>query len=188
MRLRPALPLITGLLLSSRVASPDAGPQRESLPFLGPIPEDGSKPPTQAEWAAALDLEGSPPSASECTLRRVREWIRFRCVADKLIGPELLAGTASEIAYSNLADACPAGAPADGNYFEQVMVCNARIEIVFPLRRGDRRLFQVLRQGFNGYNPFTGGNYATVEVRSVLSVAWVADEPGPEVATTQYGP
>ncbi len=187
MRLRAALPLIAGLLFSSRVASPDDGPDAgakpESLPFLGPIPAEKSPPPTLAEWTAALDIGGV--RASECKLRRVREWIRFRCVADKLIGAELLGGTASEVSYSNRADACP---PAEEgyDYYAQEMLCNARVEIVFPLRRGDRRFFQILRQGKNHGDP-TRGTLPSVEVRTVLEVAWVADEPLPVVVAEQYG-
>jgi len=209
--LRAALPLIAGLLLSSRVASPegapDAGVKRESLPLLGPIPEERSRPPTLAEWTAALDIGGipprrpltmgaapgsapAPPRSSECKLRRVREWIRFRCVADKLIGAELLAGTASEVSYSNMSDACPPAVAADDQadpYRDQTMVCNARVEIVFPIRRGDRRFFQILRQGPNEWSGVIG-RFATVEIRSVLEVAWVAEEPLPVVVTAQYGP
>ncbi len=186
MNLRPALPLVAALLLSSRVASPgdvpEAGAPRETLPLLGPLPEAKSPPPTLAEWTAALDIGGlGMPRA--CTLRRVREWIRFRCTGDKLLGPELLAGTASEVFFSNVSDECPPVPEAEQNYWlprDHPMTCNARIEIVFALRRGDRRLFQIVQQGIDEVNN-GGEHHQTMAVAYFLSAFWVAGEPLPEV-------
>src|SRR5262245_26078946 len=145
MKIRTASPVLFCLLLSSRAASPedapDAGVKAESMPFLGPIPEEKSKVPTVAEWNAATDIGGRYADRNECKLRRVREWLRLRCAGENGLGAELLAGTKGEVSFFNAVEekTCT---ETDPGFPQSERTCKTRVEIVFPVRRGDRRFFQ----------------------------------------------
>jgi hypothetical protein len=51
-------------------------------------------------------------------------------------------------------------------------------EIVFPVRRGDRRVLEWSTFG-DGYN-----GPESIDVAFLLSESWVADEPGPVILTS----
>jgi hypothetical protein len=189
MKIRRALPVLFCLVLSPRAASPegppDAGVSGESMPLLRAIPEEKSKTPTLAEWNAATDIGGKFAEASSCKLRRVREWLRFRCEGENGLGVELLAGTKTEVAFLNTVDegTCTK-VPLEQPYLAPI--CKTKVELVFPIRRGDRRFFQIVRRRErNRWNVMVGFQPA-VAVEATLSAAWVEDEPSPVVVTKQY--
>jgi hypothetical protein len=188
MKIHRALPVLFCLVLSPRVASPegppDAGAMGETMPLLRGIPEEKSKSPTLAEWSAATDIGGRFEDASICKLRRVREWLRFRCEGENGLGAELLGGTTTEVAFFQAVDEGTCTKVADAQPY-LVPICKTKVEIVFPLRRGDRRFFQVLRRGDNSWSPMTDF-WPSVVVAATLSAAWVEDEPSPVVVTKQY--
>ena len=70
MKIGTALPVLLCLALTSRVASPDdpkdAGAPAESMPLLGPLPEEKSKVPSLAEWNIQTDLAQLAPYAFAC--------------------------------------------------------------------------------------------------------------------------
>jgi hypothetical protein len=173
MKIRRAFPVLFCLVLSPRVASPE-----------GP-PDEKSKAPALAEWNAATDIGGKFEEASSCKLRRVREWLRFHCEGENFLGAELLGGTTTEVAFFQAVDE---GTCTKVALNEQVLapICKTKVEIVFPLRRGDRRFFQIVRRGrYNSWSPMTDFRPMVV-VGATLSAAWVEDEPSPVVVTKQY--
>jgi len=180
MKLRLILPALASLLLLSSVAVPDdagtgadAGPTFESLPFPGPVPAEKSKPPTFAEWQAERDLS-SPVSPFQCGVRRVREWMRFRCEVFATNSIDLVAGNQNDVFFS-----VKSGGGSCTNDPMEGQICWDAVEAVFPIRRGDRRFFQITRRTGGGY--YMPGSGPMVEPFAVLSEIWVEDEPGPVI-------
>ncbi|MDI1446440.1 hypothetical protein [Polyangium sp. 6x1] len=188
MKLRSLLPAFAALSLLSSVASPEdvpdaspgdagadaeAAPPAESLPFLGPVPAEKSKPPTFAEWSAAKDLDAASRSYF-CSVRRVREWLRFRCEVLNSNSIDLVAGNTNDVFFS-----VKQGGGECTSDPDQGQICWDAVEVVFPLRRGDRRFFQITqRTGGAYYMPGSGPMFQPVVG---LSEMWAEDEPGPIV-------
>lgn len=185
MKIHVALPLIAaGALLAGADAGADtdAGADAdagavaatgEELPFLGPVPQERSKPPTIAEWDAAKDIS-APGLAGYCWLRRVREWLRARCEVRPGNTIDLVAGKSADVYFS-----VKIGGGLCVPDEQEGQICWDLMEAVFPLRRGDRRLFQWTLKGFSSsYGGLTGDG----ETFLVLSEVWLDDEPGPTVA------
>jgi hypothetical protein len=196
MKIRVVLPLLVSAASFSDIAAPeapadggaesDAGVARESMPFLGPVPEEKSKPPTLAEWNTEKDIGGHFSDGYECKLRRVREWIRFRCEGTNGLGAELVAGTPTEISFFRAVEENTCVPPEESVAMYKATVCKTRVEAVFPIRRGDRRVVQVVAQrDSNSWTPMLGF-YPDNFVRAVISAAWVEDEPSPVVVMKEY--
>jgi hypothetical protein len=97
-----------------------------------PLPTEKSKTPTLAEWTAAprVRLTRMSPGVG-CSAKRVREWVKIHC--DKqTAGLRLIAGSTDGIAPE----------PIGENIFSTL---GRFSEIVFPVRQGDRRVFELLR-------------------------------------------
>jgi len=186
MKARLSLPLSFALLLVSAVATPedaeppvDAGASDgapadggsaslEMLPLLTGVPETPSKPPKPAEWAAAEDIVAS--HFTSCAVRRVREWLRVRCQLRSTASIEVVAGSGKDVYFSILS--------GKGSCYpdeEQGEICEDQDEVVFPMRRGDRRFLQFSRRAL-GYGM---GMSTTGDV--LVSEYWLEDEPGPVV-------
>jgi hypothetical protein len=208
MKSRAVLPVLASILLGALPASPDAVPptpsvpagveapadagavadadggtgavaKDESFPFVGPVPTEKSKPPKAAEWQAARDLGGST-RLSSCSVRTVREWMRVRCEIERAISVDLVAGNQNDVYFSLL----PGGGACTTDEVEG-RVCADAVEVVFPIRRGDRRFFQIGMMVFN----VGGGSYQGVslvrETFALISETWVDDDPGPIVTFSQ---
>lgn len=188
MKLRSILPAFAAISLLPSVASPedvpdaspgDAGadaevaPPAESLPFLGPVPTEKSKPPTFAEWSAAKDLE-APLSSTFCGIRRVREWLRLRCEVLNSNSIDLVTGNSNDVFFS-----VKQGGGECTNDPNEGQICWDAVEVVFPIRRGDRRFLQVTQRTGGGY--YMPGSGPMVQPVVGLSEMWVEDEPGPIV-------
>lgn len=165
-------------LSASAAASASAAPSPSAsaaLPvyFVGPPPAEKSKVPTAAEWAASEKVELAH-GASECTTARVREWFRVRCTVVHALNVQLVAGT-HELYYSFVQGVTcyPAGDYNDDGY------CEDRVETIFPLRRGDRRVIEITTQA-GGY-ALPGAGVAE-HGWAVISEAWPDDEPAPSIS------
>ncbi|MDC3962171.1 hypothetical protein [Polyangium jinanense] len=193
MKLRSLLPAIAALSLLSSVASPEDAPDAspgdagadaaaaaptESLPFLGPVPAEKSKPPTFAEWTAAKDLD-APVSSTFCGVRRVREWLRFRCEVMNSNSIDLVTGNSNDAFFS-----VKQGGGECTSDPDQGQICWDAVEVVFPLRRGDRRFFQITQRTGGGY--YVPGSGPMVRSILGLSEMWVEDEPGPIVTIVSW--
>jgi len=104
-----------------------------------PFPDDKSKTPTLAEWTAAPRVRLTRMSRSVgCTAKRVREWMKIRCER-QTAGLRLIAGSADGIAL---------WVPEPISQENPFATMGRFSEIVFPVRRGDRRIFEVLMLDF----------------------------------------
>jgi hypothetical protein len=107
-------------------------PKDEEKPLDGDaIPAEKSKSPKVAEWAAApqVKLTRKGPAAATCRAHLVREWMRVRCVGE-VFAISLVGGSPEGVAFWIGGTAAePFG------------------EILTPVRRGDRRVFQLWAPG-----------------------------------------
>jgi hypothetical protein len=181
MKARIGFPLVLTIALSVAPAAPEdagapvdadadaAASSAEALPFVGPVPEGKSKPPTPAEWKAANDLA---IGVIGCSARRVREWMQIHCEVMRTMAIELVTGTASDLFFS----VRPGGGTCIQDNYEG-QICSDSDDMVFALRRGDRRVLQIIQGGF-GY----GVSRTAVWV---FSETWLADDAGPIVTAIE---
>lgn len=147
------------------VAADVAAPPQPLPAFdTAPFPEEESKLPTRAEWDQAQDVSLSRGrsmayAADPCRARRVRAWMRIRCNIS-LASIALLGGDAHHV-FIRL-DPLPEfeSFPPGG-------------EVIFPVRKGDRRVFEFLglEWGYHGANSVTSF--------MVVSEAWLPGEEKP---------
>ena len=99
-----------------------------------PLPTEKSKAPTLAEWTAAQRVRLTRTSRSiGCKASRVREWVKIRC-EQQTAGLRLIAGSTDGIALW-------VPEPFGDNVFGTL---GRFSEIVFPVRQGDRRIFELV--------------------------------------------
>lgn len=107
-----------------------------------PFPTEKSKTPSIAEWTAAPRVRLTRMTRTNgCNAARVREWVKIHCDL-QTGGLRLIAGSTDGIAL---------WVPEPikkGDFF----TLGRFGEIVFPVRQGDRRIFELLR-----FNIDTGG-------------------------------
>ena len=91
------------------------------------IPAEKSKSPKATEWTTAprVKLTRKGPAAATCQAQLVREWMRVRC-AGQVFAISLLGGSPEGVAFW-----------IGGTAEEPIG------EILTPVRRGDRRVFQL---------------------------------------------
>jgi hypothetical protein len=139
--------------------APDAGlpPRFDEQPF----PEEKTPAPTRDEWKAAPRVGLTDQNTPLCHAYRVREWMKIDCTFLTSGIAELGGSRDGVLLYLKLHDK-DATIPEGG-------------EIIFPVRRGDRRVFE--------WSTF-GDTYEGVgspEVALVFSESWTADELGPTI-------
>ena len=147
-------------------ATPTASASTENsapapLPAVSSVswPNEASKPPSLDEWKSAEDLSARGGGASSCRIRRVREWVRIRCLEGETVELEQIAGPQ----VHSLAIEVPP------NAFANVGSGGT----VFPVRRGDRRVLQWLMPRYT----------SVIEAESglILTEQWLPDDPGPQI-------
>ncbi len=104
------------------VLTPPPPPPREA-PEIAPPPEDRSPTPTWPEWNTAEEVPLAR-AAKGCKLFRVREWFRVHC------------------AVSQLAQVTMSTGPREGVELTENRFGEGG-HIMFPARRGDRRVFEI---------------------------------------------
>jgi hypothetical protein len=132
-------------------------PSNDELPRITaePWPQTRSPAPTRGEWGQAKPVRATR-SLSGCTIKRVREWVRAECGGNAL----MMAGGSQE------------GVTLDANLNRDV-----ESAIVFPVRRGDRRVFQ-LASFWKWMNEF-----------GVLSEQWLDGDAEPTITVSAlYSP
>ncbi|XYI03707.1 hypothetical protein ACMHYB_29660 [Sorangium sp. So ce1128] len=148
-----------------QAAAPDAGEERPL--DAEPFPVEPSKQPTAAEWKAAprVRLSRTGPAAAGCRAYRTREWLRIRCPELTVSAISLLGGKTEGVAF--WIDPTRGGSelPRGG-------------EVMFPIRRGDRRVIQILTFGPGYDGPFT------LLPAIVVQEQWLDDEPAPTVTAS----
>ncbi|WP_441286224.1 hypothetical protein ACSRUE_27715 [Sorangium sp. KYC3313] len=143
----------------------DAG---DELPLdAAPFPPEPSRQPTAAEWKAAprVRLSRAGPAAAGCRAYRAREWLRIRCPELTVSAISLLGGKTEGVAFWIDPPRGGSELPRGG-------------EVMFPIRRGDRRVIQILTFGPGYDGPFT------LLPAIVIQEQWLEDEPAPTVTAS----
>ena len=132
-----------------------------------PFPAEPSKQPTAAEWKTAprVRLSRTGPAAAGCRAYRAREWLRVRCPELTVSAISLLGGKAEGVAFWIDPPRGGSELPRGG-------------EVMFPIRRGDRRVIQILTFGPGYDGPFT------LLPAIVIQQQWLDDEPAPTVTAS----
>lgn len=108
--------------------------------------DESSKQPTPEEWKAAKELLPTRRGAraDKCHVWRVREWIRVSCPDLVTAAVAMLGGTPTGMSFwiDPPREGGDAKLPAGG-------------EVLFPVRKGDRRVVQFLSFGPGYEGPFT---------------------------------
>jgi hypothetical protein len=154
----------------THAAATDAGATGagDELPLDAvPFPAEPSKQPTAAEWKAAprVRLSRTGPAAAGCRAYRAREWLRIRCPELTVSAISLLGGKAEGVAFWIDPPRGGSELPRGG-------------EVMFPIRRGDRRVIQILTFGPGYDGPFTWLPAIVVQEQ------WLDDEPAPTVTAS----
>jgi hypothetical protein len=148
----PLIALVATMTSRDSIAQPDAGAgpdagatkltipprvEESDIPMFDaePFPQEKSKAPTPSEWTAAPRVRLTRMSRGVgCTAKRVREWVKIRCDR-QTAGLRLIAGSTAGIELW-VAEVIPG---------ENAFASIGRFsEIVFPVRQGDRRVFEVV--------------------------------------------
>jgi hypothetical protein len=128
--------------------------------------------PTSKEWMAAKPLHTTHP---HCRARVIREWVTIHCTTDDLsprspIGAiRVLAGDATEVQQWIFA----------GQHVEGTAFLPMTAAVIFPVRRGDRRLLEIAfvaqgaHQRFDRYDAYT------------VSAAWLEGMKTPDVTVAE---
>jgi hypothetical protein len=131
-----------------------AAPRRAHTLEDDPPTDERTPAPTAAEWKTApgVTLAREPP---DCRAQRVREWLRISCTTSLVVAMDLLAGPREGVSF----DHHPKGP-------EQA--------VVLPLRRGDRRVLQIVTGSWSKY---------TVEYDTAVSITedWLDGAAAPTV-------
>ena len=163
--------LALGIFTLAAIAWPGAAPAGPSDPVAnaageeekpldgGAIPAEKSKSPTAAEWKAArpVKLTRKGPAAATCRAHLVREWMRVRCEG-QIFAISLLGGSPEGVAFW-------IGGTAEA----------PRGEILTPVRRGDRRVFQFWAPGKDAAGMFVP------QPMLVVQEQWVEGQKNPIV-------
>lgn len=134
--------------------APGAAPPPPPPPLAADPPSDEKTArPERSEWKNAPEVGLARASDSRCTARRIREWITVKCAIPGVTGFSLIAGTREGLDFRmNTAEGA-----------------DTSITFEFPVRRGDRRVFQV--------NALAGKYGSSPEV--ILSERWSEGDAGP---------
>jgi hypothetical protein len=156
------------VLAATAVASakPREGPPpRAPAPVpLAAFAGEPSKKPTLAEWKEAPEvaIARRSPAAHACRVQRVREWTKVHC--------DVLTSAVRQLA-GNTDDVLPWVVP---NHLDPTEL-RSGAEVIFPLRRGDRRIFQFYELSGGAYDGFGSEPGVVVEAR------WLSREAEPSV-------
>lgn len=162
-------PLTLGIFALAVLARPSLAPASdpasnapadEEKPIDGDaIPAEKSKSPKAAEWLAAprVKFARKGPAAATCRAQIVREWMRVRCEG-QVFAVSLVGGSREGVAFWIGGTAAePFG------------------EVLTPVRRGDRRVFQFWAPGKDAAGMFVPKPMLVVQEQ------WVEGQKAPIV-------
>ncbi|HVY46903.1 MAG TPA: hypothetical protein VHB21_13540 [Minicystis sp.] len=161
---------------SARVAIPP-WPDPAALPAFDAEawPDEPSKPPKASEWkdAPEVRLSSAAPIAAGCRSYRVREWVKIHCER-RTAALRLIAGSAEGVAmftFNGVGE--PNGAEGAQTFWETMGKFG---EIIVPVRKGDRRVFEWVDFDFGEYEGWW------VQSSFVVEESWVEGAKLPELA------
>lgn len=128
------------------------------------FPDSRSDTPKPADWASAEPLLVTRAPAA-CKAVRLREWVRVTCHAApdvEVFGARVVGGAEEGVSIEDAPPVKIGRQVSDG------------LHVVFPLRRGDRRIvtIQTVTWAWRAYSPDENLLYA-------ISALWLEGAPGP---------
>jgi mono/diheme cytochrome c family protein len=157
-----------------RIEDGAAVPATDEAPWV----ETSSPRPSRAEWDEASELE-LPRTSDGCRVWRVREWLRVHCLPDTTSGGPTY--------YSWV---LPQGEREPtfrvGLIAGDVRGVDLSYGIVFPVRRGDRRLFEIDREITTSRICSKYRDWMQAATFTI-SESWLDHEPSPSIVITRYG-
>lgn len=119
------------------------------------VPEGTTPEPTFPEWSKAEEVKVGR-GAGKCKVFRVREWLRVHCDEEFILRLALLVGSPKGVSFAQ-------------NRF------GMGGDVMFPVRRGDRRLLEVIEmKSRSRYSIFSGP-------LAVVSEVWLPSWPRPVI-------
>lgn len=152
-----------------------AAPKLDDIKYfaLEPPKEEKTPPPKAKEWAEAPETK-LVRGSSNCRVFRVREWIKINCTTVFGARADVVAGNGNDV-YFSLREGIDCSEGTDGE-----SLCSTVTDMVFPLRRGDRRAIQISAV-IGGYG---GPGLFRYRASVFISETWLEDDPGPIVTIT----
>lgn len=154
---------------ASASASAKVAPASSGVAQAGAWPPDDTKTdrPSEADWETAAALALTRPHRT-CTAKHLREWVRVECPREKTreepwLGVRVVGGDHVDVRVAN---------PKTGEKYSRP------IAVVFPARRGDRRVLELAGTDDIPFKSFTV--YESLEV--TVSELWLEGEPAPTIS------
>jgi hypothetical protein len=156
---------------SAAAASPTASAAASAVSDAGPaIPRFDAEPfsdektprPTLDEWKPTKPVALTEPLPFGCNAYRVREWVKIRC--SKLASAEITMLGGSREGVLLFIDPVT-----------EFSIVPSGGEVLFPVRRGDRRVFEWSTFG----ESYEGPGFPTIAF--LISASWAPDEPSPRI-------
>jgi hypothetical protein len=162
---RPNATQVHGLAPPSRALAPGVAALEAVLASsleTDPPGAEVTPMPKPDEWKGAREVRLAH-DVEACHAFRVREWLKIHCGGFPAAGASMLAGSREGVALW----VDPSG---EGN---EAMKTARTVDVIFPVRRGDGRIFQITQFG-EGWDGPVAWNLAYS-----VSEQWVAGEPAP---------
>jgi hypothetical protein len=181
----PSVQPSAGASAAAKVEIPPWPTDRDKLPAFDaePFPDDKTKPPTDDDWKSAIQVRlsrVSPSVPTGCRAWRVREWMKIHCDM-KTAGLRLLAGKSEGVSLV-VVESLISEEAADKDWqvnLQRLESMGRFGQIVFPVRRGDRRVFEWLR--LDQFDNYEGGPSIAPTSAMLVEEQWL-DGEAPEIA------
>jgi hypothetical protein len=138
-------------------------------------PEAASDKPKPEEWDRAPPLALLRPHA-QCTASAIREWVRISCKDpnDDFKGVRVVAGSEKDV---SIADFQWKGIGKDWETGKDKERMLDGVAVIFPVRKGDRRVMTVIRWISGGWKSW----YIREDTVTTISELWLPGEPRPAI-------
>ncbi|MFT3772648.1 MAG: hypothetical protein QM820_45230 [Minicystis sp.] len=142
------------------LAGPDGGPPLERFD-VQPFADEQTPLPDGAAWKPVGPVSLTDPLPSSCRAYRLREWVKIHCASFSTSAIAQLGGSREGVAMF-LVPSRFGGVPEGG-------------ELIFPVRRGNRRVFEWSTFGDSYEGP------GSPEVAFMISESWLPGEAAPTI-------
>jgi hypothetical protein len=159
---------LAGAASPSGTAAAGPAPGADTPPTKGmeddPPGEEKTPAPSLDEWKGAAKIKIARAD-KRCNAYRVREWVKIHC-AFPAAGAALMAGSPDGVAV---------WVDRPSMEIEQVAFTPRGVDVIFPVRRGDARYFELFEWIADYMYP--SGHSVAVSI----SESWVEGEPAPVI-------
>ena len=166
------LPRAAGGELPTAAPSASLAPEPSAAPKAAPAaapwtpPAERSPRPKSEEWTAAEPLP-LPRPGTGCRALHVREWVNVTCKRQDhdLMGARIVGGSHEDVSLEN--------PPRDPKESREMGIAS----VVFPVRRGDRRLIEIPESVVLGFKSYSIEEQAV----AIISELWLPSDEAPTI-------